>query len=85
MKALSIVFIAIVLLSSIIGVATVVTANTIADDTCLTLDSANIYRMVEASAMDKESTTYATNHDSRNCNVQSIAVENSIVSEVVFN
>ena len=84
MKTLSIVLIAIVLLSSIIGVTTAVTINAVKDHTSYTLDSGNIYKMVEATAMDKAAKECAVSHDMDNVCMQSSNVEKHIVPEVVY-
>lgn len=84
MKTLSIVLIAIVLLSSIIGVTTAVTSNAVKDHPSCTLDSGNIYKMVEATAMDKAAKEYAVSHDGDNVCIQSSNVEKHIVPEVVY-
>lgn len=84
MKTLSIVFIAIVLLSSIIGVTTAVTINAVKNNTSCTLDSGNIYKMVKATSMDKAAKEYAVSHDMEYVNIHSSNVEKHIVPEVVY-
>lgn len=85
MKTLSIIFIAIVLLTSAIGVTTVVAMNTATDKTSCTLDSSNIYKMVEATALDKEARQHAAAHDTEHVDAQSLGIKKSIVSDVVYN
>lgn len=80
MKVLSIIFIAIVLLTSIIGVGAVAIRNTDADKSPCTLDSANIYRIVEATALDKEAKEYAH----QNSAGHTMELNKNIVSEVVY-
>ena len=84
LSIVSIVLIAIVLLSSIISVTTVVTLSTVKDNTSCTLDSGNIYKMVEATAMDKAAKEYAHSHDMEYVDTNSPNAERHIVPEVVY-
>ena len=84
LSIVSIVLIAIVLLSSIISVTTVVTLSTVKDNTSCTLDSSNIYKMVEATAMDKAAKEYALSHDMEYVDTNSPNAERHIVPEVVY-